>query len=65
MQNVLAIFFHMPFKLRCLHFLRNTPFFGKTGQERPKMAKMASENPRNGPHMLKTFEIFDFQPKII
>ena len=31
----------------------------------PKQPKMTSQTPKNGPHMLKTFQIFDFQPKII
>ena len=65
MQNVLAIFFSYAFQIALFAFSQKYPFFGKAWQERPKMAEMASENPRNGPHLLKTFEIFDFQPKII
>ena len=40
-------------------------FLDRLDEEGSKWPKMASENPRNGPHMLKTLEIFDFQHKII
>ena len=65
MQNVLAIFFSYAFQIVFFAFSQKYPFFGKAWQKRPKKAEMASKNPRNGPHMLKTFEIFDFQPKLI
>ena len=65
MQNVLAIFFSYAFQIAFFAFSQKNPFFGKARKEWPKMVEMASENPRNGPHMLKTFEIFDFQQEII
>ena len=46
-------------------FLRNTPFLDRLEENGPKWPKMTSQTPRNGPHMLKTLQIFDFQHKII
>ena len=41
------------------------PFLDRLDENSPKWPKMASQTPRNGPHMLKTLQIFDFQHKII
>ena len=52
-------------KMEFFVFLRNTPFLDRLNEHGSEWPKMASKNPRNGPHMLKTLEIFDFQHKII
>ena len=52
-------------KLDFFVFTRISPILDRHGRESLKMAKMASKTPGNGPHMLKTFEIFDFQQEII
>ena len=52
-------------KMEFFVFLRNTPFLDRLNENSPKWPKMSSETPRNGPHMLKTLQIFDFQHKII
>ena len=52
-------------KLEFFVFLRNTPFLDRLNKNGSKWPEMASENPRNGPNMLKTLQIFDFQHKII
>ena len=58
-------FFWYAFQIAFFAFSQKYPFFGKAWQKSPKKSEMASKNPRNGPHMLKTFEIFDFQQEII
>ena len=52
-------------KVEIFVFLRITPFLDRIGEYSLKWPKMASQTPRNGPHMLKTLQIFDFQHKII
>ena len=47
-------------KVEFFVFLRNTPFLDRLDENAQKWPKMASKNPRNGPHMLKTLQIFDF-----
>ena len=38
---------------------------GRLDENSPKGPKMASKTPQKGPHILKTFQIFDCQPEII
>ena len=52
-------------KMEFFVFLRNTPFLDRLNENGPKGPKTTSQTPRNGPHMLKTLQIFDFQHKII
>ena len=52
-------------KLDFFVFPRISPILDRLDRESLKMAQMASKTPRNEPHMLKTFEIFDFQQEII
>ena len=52
-------------KMEFFVFLKNAPILDRFDENAPKWPKMASKNPRNGPHMLKTLQIFDFQHKII
>ena len=52
-------------KMEIFVFLRNTPFLDRLDKNIHKWPKMISQTPRNGPHMLKTLQIFYFQHKII
>ena len=52
-------------KLDFFVFPRISPILDRLDRESLKMAKMASKNPGNCPHMPKTLEIFDFQQEII
>ena len=44
---------------------KNTHILNRLNKNSPKWPKIASQTPRNGPHMLKTLQMFDFRHKII
>ena len=52
-------------KMEFFVFLRNSSFLDRLDENVPKWSKMTSQIPRNGPHMLKTLQIFYFQHEII
>ena len=52
-------------KMETFVFPKNTHILDRLDKNSPKWTQMAAKTPRNGPHMLKTLQIFDFQHKII
>ena len=47
-------------KLEIFVFPQISSFLDRLDKNSPEWPKMASQTPRNGPHMLQTLQIFDF-----
>ena len=47
-------------KLEIFVFSLNTSFLDRLDKKIPECPKMASQTPRNDPHMLQTLQILDF-----